>query len=1102
MGGVDYPVTFLFDSGATVSLTSVDGTWSEGLPENKDSRVNGVGGKQAVGQAQTCSFVLDCLPKKVFQHPLKPTKIPGEPALVLLGTDFLSKFDEFRIDWANHRMKLGTDWVYTASQEETAPILDVEPSLSPSQKSAVEELLHAHSSLFVHNPRAPREATIATHVIKTNTSLPHKDKVRRTPVKWKDIVEVQLQDMEENGIIQASESPYSSNILLTSKKDGTRRFCCDFRTLNKSTIKDTYPLPSVEDIFESFKGCCYFSQADLASGYWGIPVNPEDVDKTAFATHKGKFEFLRMPFGLCNAQATFQRAMDGLKDRVHKEGHPGMAAYVDNIVIYSRTWDEHLAALTELCHQAKVANLSLRADKCEFAKPEIEFLGYIHNGKTIRPTSENVDKVKAFPVPATRRQLQRFLGMCNFNRRFVPNYAAVAAPLSRLTSSKVKFEWGTQEEAAFQSIKQHLQEAPNLYLADWNREFNIETDASKTAIGAVLFQIDDNGNRLHLGYHSKALSQVEQRWTTTELEMYAIVCASRKWSAYCSNKVVFHTDHQPLKYIRKQKDPRGKIARWIMELENFDYTVEYIPGKDNHEADYLSRIVMKDEERVVESMQESAAIYCIQPEIPTVELIQKHQEQDRHIKDARTQLESTGGITKGIFRSHSNIELREKLLWKGTRIIIPHSLQEQIIREYHGQHHPGKENTCLLIKARFYWRGMEKQVERFVRACRTCIQCKVARVQHSSAVIPKKVKPCEKLGIDIACMPQSSRGKTYILQMIDQATKFVSTAALSDQQAETIKQALWPKWFCYFGIPNTILSDQGSNVDGKVIRDLCRKLNITKIHSSPYHPEGNASTERSIGSVKTLIRSMCQARGIRIQDWDLLLDEATLAYNATVNKSMGISPFECMLGVSPQLTVDQKLGLNPRPQRADIATIRANAEKNREEAQGVYRKRLDDRANTQELKVGDRVLLKRNFGEYPKISVKWKEDSRGEPYTIVKTIGPVNYGIQDSAGKQKVYHRNMLKPAGERKEAASVPESQAPGVPLVRPTPLSVHVPSSSMVGPTLVDSVNQQEFTTNVFRRDQQAPMAEVTASQETASPHVTRSGRTSKPVRRYGID
>ena len=230
------------------------------------------------------------------------------------------------------------------------------------------------------------------------------------------------------------------------------------------------------------------------------------------------------------------------------------------------------------------------------------------------------------------------------------------------------------------------------------------------------------------------------------------------------------------------------------------------------------------------------------------------------------QLEAGRIVDKGIYKSYANLSLSNGMLWKGTRILIPGSLKTKVIQEYHGQYHPGVENTTLLLKARFYWRGMEKDINDFVSSCRTCIQTKVSKVQKSEMKIPETPKCRERLCIDIACMPKSHRGKSYILQMIDANSKFVATAALDDQQAETIRKVLWPKWFSYFGIPRSLLSDQGKNVDGKVIRDLCKKLNITKMHSSPYHPEGNGSTERSIGSVKGIIRSMCESRGVVAED--------------------------------------------------------------------------------------------------------------------------------------------------------------------------------------------------------------------------------------------
>ena len=361
-------------------------------------------------------------------------------------------------------------------------------------------------------------------------------------------------------------------------------------------------------------------------------------------------------------------------------------------------------------------------------------------------------------------------------------------------------------------------------------------------------------------------------------------------------------------------------------------------------------------------MQEQAAVYYERDALPTLSTIREEQQKDPSFQEALQQLDISGKITKGIFKSHSNIAVKDELLRKGSRIMIPKALYKSITQAFHGQYHHGGDNTVLFIKARFYWRGMVRFIEDFVAACRTFTQCKVAKGQHSTTQIPEVPLPRNKLGIDIACMPLSHRGNTCMLQMIDMDTKFVATAALSDKQATTIKNALWPKWFAYFGVPSTILSDQGRNVDGNVIREL----NIVKIHSFPYHPESNGSTERSFGSVKTILRAMCQSRGISAHEWDSLLVEATLAYNNTINKSSGYSPFRSMFGSDAMLPIDNVCGVRSGTASAEPAWIRTNADINRAEAQTSYKTRLYLKASTESLTAGDKVLIKRTYGNYPK----------------------------------------------------------------------------------------------------------------------------------------
>ena len=1049
--------------------------------------IKGVGGQQRVGNPMKCTFKLNCDGDTEYEHMIKPTSIAGEDCLVILGLDFMSRFGYTVFDWQNYRISLGGDWVYFISPLLEAQF-DINTEIKPTEKQALLSILHQYTDVFAHNPKAPRKSSATTHLINTGHSLPHKDKIRRYPNKWREEIDKQVKEMLENGIIRPSKSPYSSNVVLTSKKDQSSRFCVDYRTLNDNTVKDTYPIPNVQDLLDGFQGSKWFSQVDLAAGYWGIQIHEEDCQKTAFAVPSGKFEFIRMPFGLCNAQATFQRAIDNIMSEVQELGFQGISAYVDNIVIYTETLEEHLETLEALFHCLDKANVSLRKDKCEFAKKAIQFLGFVVNGSEVYPAEEKIDKVNLFPVPKTRKQLQRFLGMANFNRRFVKKYTEVCAPLIQLTSKNIPFKWQNNHQEAFELIKKQLADAPGLILPDWSREFHIRTDASGTAVGAVLYQINDKGEEQPVAYHSKALATSEKNWTVTEKEFFAIVEATRKFAPYCANKVHFHTDHLPLKYIRKQKDPRGKLARWICELENFEYEVHYIRGKDNHDADYLSRLDHTEND-----------VYMATEETLNVELIQHHQHEDKHISNAINQLEHTGEIKKGIYRTYRNISLRNGMLYKGERIIMPKTLTDRVVVEMHGQYHAGVENTLLMIKSRFYWRAMEKDVKSKVDQCRTCAQCKPRSKPRAELQEPtRSFNALERVCIDVGTMPISIYGNKKFLLMVDDVSKFVVTAYMKDETSESIIRAIWNKWIPYFGVPMDLHSDQGSNVDGTKVRELCRMLGIDKTRSAPYHPEGNGSCERSIGSLKTMMSSVCNSRSLAVQQWDSVLDECTLAYNNTTNQSSGFSPAKQLFGTNTRLPIDNLLQLKSQTnEKADVKLVQKNAKLNQTEARTSYKERYDRGANAETFQPGDKVLLRRNAGPYPKMAVNWKEDVNNIPYVIEKRIGPVNYCLKNSMGKSKIYHRNMIIPARDRIEAQHTlinnthhGQTPAPVSETVVITLPTAGAQSSAQPESTNQRVIDKETFTNNVLQRH--------TTTSGSGNLVQTRFGREVKPVQR----
>ena len=1049
-----FNVDLLLDSGANTSVCSI----SSFVPseKGKKSLIKGVGGTVQAG-SPVCGIVrFNALHGKEFTCDMKPITLPGEKNLVILGRDFMSKFGNTEFDWDNRRVKLGDDWVFalvkTATddnseggmpEEDPPPIpipkydpvseefvyvmsdpakgCKIESSLKKSDREALENLIEEFEDTFANNPKGPNEIKGVEHVIHSRDDRVVRDKVRR--INAKDAVHVnnQVNEMLKNNIIRPSKSAYNSNPVLVNKKDGSKRFCIDFRSLNKNTVKDDYPIPRIDDMLDACFGCTIFTQLDLASGYWGIAVREEDREKLAFSVPKGKYEMCRMAFGLFNAGPTFQRNTDQMIKELEDRGVTGVGGYMDNFMISSKSMKEHLETLREVFKVMREYNMSLRRDKCEFAFKSLDFLGYNISAEGVRASKENVEKVQKFPMPTTRKEVQRFLGIANYNRRFVENFSTVVAPLSALTSNKVSFVFGKKEEDAFRAIQKCIYNAPLLHLPDLSLPFHIRTDASGVGIGALLFQVKDKKED-PVAYHSELLHGSERKWCATDQELYAIIRAKKKWRHFFTNKVIFHTDHQPLKTIRSKKDPRGKIARWLLELEGCDYTVEYIKGKENTTADYLSRIAIPDV-RKDDAYDEELSVYVLfvdnSAETLSVDKIAEEQQKDEPIGAMIKELKEHGKILTGPLRNYSCMVSEEGLLLKGKRIVVPATMTRRIIQEYHGQHHYGVENTVLLLKTRFYWKNMVKDVDKFIQDCRTCTQCKHGAVPKAKMTLdPERPSVMERVAIDVATMPRTIRDNKYILAIVDCCSGFVAAAVMADQKADTIEKALWQQWFAYFGLPKQLISDQGRNVDGNIINQLCKGLNIKKLRSSPFHPEGNGIAERSIGSLKTVIRAIAQARQVNpAQRWDLLLDEAVLAKNSMGNKSTGSDAFTSVLGKGARMPVDNMLNLNFTGNEVNREALLENTRLNRMESQEASKRIYDKNAKETELKVGDEVLLKRNFGEYPKINVKWNEG----PYIISEIISPCSYKIRNSKGKEQVRHHNQLKPALNRQEPVKVP---------------------------------------------------------------------------------
>ena len=458
-------------------------------------------------------------------------------------------------------------------------------TLSDEQTKQLKQLLGNYSDVLTDIPSV---SNLGYHGINLMDPRPIKSKPYPLPHALRKVVDDEVKEMVELGVIEPSNSPYASPVVLVKKPDGSNRFCCDYRKLNMVTIPDAEPIPDQEEIFTALAKDNYFSKLDLTKGYWQIPLAEEAKPLTAFVTHNGLYQFRTMPFGLINAPATFSRVMRNLL-----RGIDGVHNFIDDILIHTTSWEKHLEVLKELLSRLRKANMKAKPSKCSIAQESLDFLGHRVGGGRIQPMSNKVQAIQEAPRPETKRQLRSFLGFIGYYRKFIPSFAEVAVPLTNLTKKGKPnvLEWGESEERAFKSLKSKISNHPILHIPDVTRPFILRTDASETGLGAVLLQEFDD-EKFPVAFASRKLLDRERRYSTIERECLAVVWAVQKFEAYLyGREFVLEVDHEPLRALRRGKLANGRVLRWALALQSYRYRVQAIKGRENVGADYMSRLV-------------------------------------------------------------------------------------------------------------------------------------------------------------------------------------------------------------------------------------------------------------------------------------------------------------------------------------------------------------------------------------------------------------------------------------------------------------------------------------------------------------------------------
>ena len=460
--------------------------------------------------------------------------------------------------------------------------------LSEQQKGQVKDLLLKHSDAFATADGKVGSTDLVRHTIDTGNASPIKTPYRPPAFAKRAIIDENLDQMLENGVIEPSNSPWSSPVVLANKKDGSARFCIDLRRLNNITKKDAYPLPNINDCLGSLSGAQWFATLDMASGYWQVDLDESAKEKTAFATHRGLYQFRKMPFGLTNAPATFMRLMETVLQGLNWEE---CLVYLDDIIVFGDSFEQCLNRLDKVFQRIQEAGLKLKPSKCQLFKTQVSFLGHVVGKNGIECDPEKIAKVSNWPVPQSVDDIRSFLGLANYYKRFIKNFSTIAKPLTALTGKGKQFQWDDSCSASFHALKDALTSAPVLAYPSPNPDnlFILDTDASDFGIGAVLSQVQDGVERV-ISYASQGLTPGQRNYCATYRELLALVIFAPHFKHFLLGRhFLVRTDHSSLRWLLSFKDAEGLVGRWLAQLANFDYEISHRAGANHGNADAMSR---------------------------------------------------------------------------------------------------------------------------------------------------------------------------------------------------------------------------------------------------------------------------------------------------------------------------------------------------------------------------------------------------------------------------------------------------------------------------------------------------------------------------------
>lgn len=928
--------------------------------------------------------------------------VPGVSTELLFGMDF---WKEFNIAPDVLSLLKGSEYLPLNDQVHTITSTDKRlydfNSLSEQERRLAEEVIREFEDISSEKKGLGR-TNLISHKIDTGDHPPIKQ--RYYPMSPEKLAEMnrQLDQMLADDVVEPSSSPWNNPVTLVPKSDGSWRFCLDSRKLNAISKHDAYPVPYISQMLDQLGKAKYLSSIDLKSAYFQTLLNPESREKTAFTVpSRGLFHFKVMSFGLTSAGATQQRLMDKLfgpafASQVGSDSQ--VLVYSDDLIAVSESFQAHLELLRKVKEKLSEANLTINMEKCHFFRKQLKYLGHVIDEHGLRSDPDKVKAIVDFPTPTCRKDLKRFLGTASYYRRFIQNFSHRAGPLNALTSTKKgapPFRWSPEADKAFIDLKSALASAPVMACPDFSKEFAVHCDASDFGVGGTLTQVID-GHEHPIAYCSRSLNPAERNYSATEREALAVVHVVEHFRPYLEGSKPFRiiTDHASLKWFLNLKNPTGRLARWGCRLSPYNFIIEHRSGSQNIVPDALSR---------------SVPVMSI--DIPATgdpwydNIVKRCTERPRACPNFQL-LE--GRLYR--FTKTSN-KLSGDFQWKE---VIPEEHRENIIKDNHSEPiaaHLGVAKTYKRLKLRYFWPGMYKDTVNFVKNCTTCNAYKHSSLAPPGFMGEPKVccRPFQCISIDlVGPLPMSRQQNVYLLVVVCCFSKYCFLFPLRRATGKVIAQRLEDHVFLVHGIPQTIISDNGSQFISHEVQALYTKYNIPQVHLGPvYCPQVN-TVERYNRTVITAVSSFVENDH---RTWDVNIHKIQFAMNTSVNESTSYTPFMLVHGreavsdgtIYKNTSNIDELVILPRDNFANelghLKDIYKDVSASLKKAHDRNIKYYNSKRRNVSFEVGD-IIWKRTYKQ--SAANKYFSSKLAPKYErckVIRKLSPLVYELEDANGK-------------------------------------------------------------------------------------------------------